>query len=186
MKYIGDILYNLPVHFFPLWKMSELLHDKSNKMTSSRSEYSDKPGHPPYLIPVITVRMKKPWVLIATHWAHSEDWSDWMDAQFDLSLRWVHRSFCLFCHASAQMVLMYTAIFSFSNTDKLCSIILNYAFWNIWHVKIYLQWPIIYGKYGLGWQWPMLQNTLTVAEWANLWEVCISTEELQNNVLLND
>ena len=35
--------------------------------------------------------------------------------------------------------------------------------WNIWHVKIYLQWPIIYGKYGLGWQWPMLHNTLTVA-----------------------
>ena len=32
-------------------------------------------------------------------------------------------------------------------------------------VKINLQWPIIYGKYGLGWQWPMLHNTLTVAEW---------------------
>ena len=59
MKYIGDIIYNLPVHFFPLWKMSELLYDKSNKMTCSSSEYSDKPGHPPNLIPVITVRMKK-------------------------------------------------------------------------------------------------------------------------------
>ena len=33
----------------------------------------------------------------------------------------------------------------------------------------------------------MLHNTLTVAEWANLWEgICISTEGLQNNVLLND
>ena len=53
--------------------------------------------------------------------------SDWIDAQSDLCLRWVHRSFCLFCHASAQMVLMNTAIFSFSNTDKLCPIILNYA-----------------------------------------------------------
>ena len=60
-------------------------------------------------------------------------------------------------------------------------------FWNIWHVKIYLQWPIIYGKYGLGWQWPMLHNTLTVAEWANRWEgMCISTEGLQNNAPLND
>ena len=60
-------------------------------------------------------------------------------------------------------------------------------FWNIWHVKIYLQWPIIYGKYGLGWQWPMLHNTLTVAEWANPWEgMCISTEGLQNNAPLND
>ena len=54
-------------------------------------------------------------------------WSDWMDAQSDLSLRWVHRLFCLFCHASAQMVLMNTAIFSFSNTDKLYPTILNYA-----------------------------------------------------------
>ena len=43
-------------------------------------------------------------------------------------------------------------------------------FWNIWHEKIYLQWPTIYGKYGLGWQRPMLHNTLTVAEWANIWE----------------
>ena len=64
-------------------------------------------------------------------------------------------------------------------------------FWNIWHVKIYLQWPTIYDKYGLGWQWPMLHNILTVAELAKLWEgknnqMCISTEGLQNNVLLND
>ena len=50
-----------------------------------------------------------------------------MNAQSDLSLRWVHRSFCLFCHDLAQMVLMNTAIFSFSNVDKLCLIILNYA-----------------------------------------------------------
>ena len=28
---------------------------------------------------------------------HSEDWSDWADAQADLSLHWVHRSFCWFC-----------------------------------------------------------------------------------------
>ena len=27
---------------------------------------------------------------LATHWAHSEDWSEWADAQADLSLRWAH------------------------------------------------------------------------------------------------
>ena len=27
---------------------------------------------------------------LATHWAHSEDWSDCTDAQADLSLRWAH------------------------------------------------------------------------------------------------
>ena len=105
--------------------MSELLHDKSNKMTCSSSEYSDKPGHPPNLIPVITVCMKKPWVLITERTVKTL--SDSIDAQYDLSLRWVHISFCLFCHALAQMVLMNTAIFSFSNTDKFCPIILNYA-----------------------------------------------------------
>ena len=36
--------------------------------------------------------------------AHSEDsWSDWADAQADLSLGWVHRSFCWFCHALAHL-----------------------------------------------------------------------------------
>ena len=40
---------------------------------------------------------------LATHWAHSEDWSDWANAQADLSLRWAHRSFCWFCHAAAHM-----------------------------------------------------------------------------------
>ena len=30
---------------------------------------------------------------LATHWASSEDWSDWGDAQADLSLRWAHSHF---------------------------------------------------------------------------------------------
>ena len=42
----------------------------------------------------------------ATHWVHCEDWSDWADAQADLSLRWVHRSFCWFCHEAAHMYIM--------------------------------------------------------------------------------
>ena len=29
----------------------------------------------------------------ATHWAHNEDWSDWADAQADLSICWVHSHF---------------------------------------------------------------------------------------------
>ena len=29
----------------------------------------------------------------ATHWVHCKDWSDWGDAQADLSLCWAHRSF---------------------------------------------------------------------------------------------
>ena len=54
------------------------------------------------------VHMKKIWVITATHWAHSEDWSDWVDAQADLSLRWAHKSFCWFRHETAQMISMNT------------------------------------------------------------------------------
>ena len=46
---------------------------------------------------VFTVHIKKLGSL-ATHWAHSEDWSDWADTQADLSL-----SFCWFCYEAAQM-----------------------------------------------------------------------------------
>ena len=37
---------------------------------------------------------------LATHWVHSEDWSDWADAQADLSLRWAHTHFVGFVMSS--------------------------------------------------------------------------------------
>ena len=40
----------------------------------------------------------------ATHWAHSEDWSDSADDKADPRLRWAHRSFFRFCHTMAQIV----------------------------------------------------------------------------------
>ena len=40
---------------------------------------------------------------LLTIWAHSKDWSDWGDAQTDLSLCWAHMSFCRFCHALAHL-----------------------------------------------------------------------------------
>ena len=40
---------------------------------------------------------------LATHWAHCKDWSDWVDAQADLSHRRVHMPFCWFCHKTAHM-----------------------------------------------------------------------------------
>ena len=47
---------------------------------------------------VFTVRLKMVWVLNYPL-SHSEDWSDWADAQADLNLPSAHRSFCWFCHA---------------------------------------------------------------------------------------
>ena len=52
---------------------------------------------------VFTVRIKKHWVLnypLSTLWRL---WSDWANAQADLSLCWTQRSFCWFCHEAAQM-----------------------------------------------------------------------------------
>ena len=38
-------------------------HDKTNRTTCAPSEDSDQPGHPPSLIRVLAVRIKKGWVL---------------------------------------------------------------------------------------------------------------------------
>ena len=42
---------------------------------------------------VFTVRMKKAWVLNYLFSAQWRIWSDWADAQADLSLRWAHNHF---------------------------------------------------------------------------------------------
>ena len=57
------------------------------------SEDSDQPGHPPSLIRVFAVRMKKAWVVSYPFSAKRRLWSDWADAQADLSLRWAHIHF---------------------------------------------------------------------------------------------
>ena len=54
------------------------------------SEDSDQSGHPPSLIRVFAVCMKKAWVLSYPLSAQRRLWSDWADAQADLSLRWAH------------------------------------------------------------------------------------------------
>ena len=56
-------------------------HDKSNKM-GVRAVWS-----------VFAVRMMKAWVLSYPLSAQRRLWSDWADAQADLSLRWAHRHF---------------------------------------------------------------------------------------------
>ena len=45
---------------------NELPHDKTNKMEYAPSKDSDQPGHPPSLIRVFAVCMKKAWVLRPT------------------------------------------------------------------------------------------------------------------------
>ena len=84
--------------------------DKTNKMACAPSEDSDQPGHPPSLIGVFTVRMKKAWVLSYPLSAQRRLWSDWADAQADLSLRWAHILVCWFYHEAAHMFFVTTAV----------------------------------------------------------------------------
>ena len=53
-------------------------------------EDADQPGHPPSLIRVFAVRMKKHWVLSYPLSAQRRLWSDWADVQVDLNLCWAH------------------------------------------------------------------------------------------------
>ena len=62
-------------------------------MACAPSEDSDQPGHPSSLIRVYAVRVKKAWVLSYPLSAQRKHWSDWVDAQADLSLRWPHTHF---------------------------------------------------------------------------------------------
>ena len=84
----------------------EPAHDKTNKMACAPSQDSDQPGHPPSLIRVFAVRMKEVEVLSYLLCAQRRLWSDWADAQADLSLRWAHMPFCWFCHALAHFVFL--------------------------------------------------------------------------------
>ena len=82
-------------------QINEPSHDKTNKMACVPSEDSDQPGHPPSLIRVFAVRMKKAWVLSYPLSAQRRLWSDWADAQADLSLHWAHSHFVGFVEYSS-------------------------------------------------------------------------------------
>ena len=89
--------------FVPNTKEDEPPHDKTNKMAYAPSKGSDQPGHPPSLIRVLAVRMKKHWTLNYLLSAQWRLWSDWADAQADLSFCWVHMPFWWFCHEVAHL-----------------------------------------------------------------------------------
>ena len=76
------------------------------------SEDSDQPGHPPRLIRVFAVRMKKAWVLSYPLSPQRRLWSDWTNAQADLSLRWSHNHFVGFV-----MRRLKCEQYGFTNTD---------------------------------------------------------------------
>ena len=84
--------------------------DKTDNVVCVPSEDSDQPGHPPSLIRVFAVRMKKAWVLSYPLSAQRRLWSNWADAQADLSFRWVHTHFVGFVTRRLIFLLLLTHI----------------------------------------------------------------------------
>ena len=77
-------------------------HDKTNKMTCPPSKDSDQNGHPPSLIRVFAVCMKKPWILSYPLSAQRRlirlgRCPGWSESSL------CAQSFCLFCHEAAQI-----------------------------------------------------------------------------------
>ena len=75
---------------------------KWNRAQKMTMEDSDQPEHLPSLIRDFTVCLKKVWDYLATHKAHCEDWSGWINAQANLSLCWVSQVILLFRGAQTQ------------------------------------------------------------------------------------
>ena len=68
---------------------------EANKLSKILQHKWAASWHPSWhsLIRVFAVHMKKAWVLSYPLSAQRRLWSDWADAQADLSLRWVHSHF---------------------------------------------------------------------------------------------
>ena len=105
-------------------------HDKTNKMAYATSKDSDQPSHLPSLIRVFAVCVKKPWVL---SYPLRRLWTNWGgDAQADLSLCRVPRSFCWFCHEAAQFYCwgeFWVALFWWSFVSQYNNKLLIYFKW---------------------------------------------------------
>ena len=79
-----------------------LLPYANNKGTSQPAG----PAHPHSMISVIVVRCIDSTILILSYplSAQRRLWSDWADAQADLSLHWAHMPFYWFCREAAQIL----------------------------------------------------------------------------------
>ena len=99
---------------------------QNQQIDCAPSEDSDQPENPPSLIRVFVVRMKKAWVFSYPLNAKRRLWSDWADAQANLSLRWAHIPLCWFCYEAAQIWLLLKKL-DFAATIYLIFLLLDSA-----------------------------------------------------------
>ena len=139
--------YSVPCVWTSLWRydcLCEPPHDKTIKMAFAPSEDLDQPEHSLSLIRVFAVRMKIAWVLSYPLSAQRRLWSDWVDAQADVSLRWAHSHFVgfvmrrLICPCISFMVLLVPSILPSSMLSYLFRQLNIYSF----AVPIRLSWSL--------------------------------------------
>ena len=119
-----DKSFNIWYRFHTLWSLSSITvlrrdrfykgyHDiwaatwQNQQNECAPSEDADQSGHPPILTRVFAVRMKKAWVFRYPLCAQRRLWSDWADAQIDLSLRWAHSHFVGFVMSRLMYLLWF-------------------------------------------------------------------------------
>ena len=83
VKNAGFVSERFLMNFILLFHNNWAATWQNQQRECASSEESDQPGHPPGLIRVFAVRMKKPWVLSYPLSAQRRLWSDWADAHSD-------------------------------------------------------------------------------------------------------
>ena len=69
-------------------------------------------------------------------------WSDWAEAQADLSLRWAHMPFCWFCHEAAPFYIIATYVVPVSRAQVTVSAPLHQLVLKPWQHSWQL-WPVV-------------------------------------------
>ena len=127
MKVLADVnaygvnSSSFSVHFYNLiYLLIEPPHDKTNKVTVRSAKTQISLGIRP-VWSVFACRIKKPWVLSYPLSAQRRLWSDWADAQADLSLRWAHMPLCWFCHEAALISILFLTANANAKQNNCCT-----------------------------------------------------------------
>ena len=113
-------------------QMAELFepsHDKTNKMSCAHSEDSDQPEHSPSLIRTFAVCSKDSQG--TKDRGQRRLWSDWADAQADLSPCW---AFCWFCNVADHIVYYHVQL-----SLVIGWLLIFFWFQRVWFLKVVLR-----------------------------------------------
>ena len=121
-------------------------HDKTNKMTVFCPVWSES-----------SLTTWRKLGSLATHWVQSKDWSDWADAQADLSLHWAHSYFVGF--------VMRWLKWSRMKMFKTTSLIICYRSWHDQVIK-----PLPNRDFAFGY-WKIQTHPKNCYDYSQIWTV---------------